>query len=73
MDTPCRICHKSEWVGVYDIAHPERWICVECCPTVEHFDGETGHQFDYERGEGWMCRYCGILREHTNYDYSDEF
>lgn len=65
----CRVCGKSEWVGCYDEAHPERTVCAECCPTAEHHDGETGHQFDYERGEGWLCRYCCTNRTNTDFDY----
>ena len=58
---PCRCCGSTQWVAVWDPDHPERTICVECCgpETVEHHDGEHGHQFEYERGEGWRCKYCG--------------
>lgn len=42
------------------MSHPERTICPEHCATAEHFDGETGHQYEYERGERtYYCRYCG--------------
>ena len=60
-ETPnCRICGTTKWVALWDEAHPERAICLECCGgEVEHHDGETGHQFDYEPYEGHMCRYCG--------------
>ncbi len=72
METPkCRICGKTEWVGVYDPEHLERAICVECCPKATHWDEESGHQFYYESGEGQMCQYCGIRRNDTDYDYYD--
>lgn len=71
-ETPaCRVCGKSEWIGVYDPKHTERAICPDCCPTAEHHDEETGHQFDYEPDEGFMCRYCGVRRSDTDYDYSE--
>lgn len=58
---PCRICNSPKWVAIWHPEHPERTICVECCGDagVEHHDGETGHQFEYERCEGHRCRYCG--------------
>jgi RNA polymerase subunit RPABC4/transcription elongation factor Spt4 len=60
-ETPnCRICGTSKSVAVWDPEHPEHTICLECCGgSVEHHDGETGHQFYYEPYDGHMCRYCG--------------
>lgn len=70
---PCRICGKTEWIAVHDSAHPERAICVECCGgKVEHHDGETGHEFDHEPGEGLMCRYCGVNIRDTDFDYGSD-
>lgn len=67
---PCRVCSKTEWVAIYDQAHPERTICVECCGgAVQHWDEETGHQFEHERGEGLRCRYC--FSDDVPYDYGD--
>ena len=56
---PCRVCNSAQSVGVWDPAQPERTVCVECCGGAVHHDGELGHQFEYERLEGHMCRYCG--------------
>lgn len=66
--SPCRICGKTDQVSIYDDDHPEDTICMDCCSKATHKDGETGHRFDYERGEGWVCRYCGIPRNATDYD-----
>jgi hypothetical protein len=68
----CRVCGKNDDVGCYPDDHSQT-ICVVCCPRAEHADGETGHQFDWEPGDGWMCRYCGIRRSDTDYDYSEDW
>lgn len=52
----CRVCHGP--VAVWPIEHPEHAICMDCCENAEHPDGEHGHQYEYERYEGHMCRYC---------------
>lgn len=52
----CSKCGKDE-VAVY--MTPETALCQDCCATALHEDGEEGHQYEYERGEGHMCRYCG--------------
>ena len=71
---PCRVCKSDDQVYVWDPKHPERTICWECCQGgAEHHDGETGHSFTYHRGEGLTCDYCGIERQHSDYDYSGEF
>jgi len=69
---PCRVCGKTEHVGCYPDDHAKT-ICVECCGGSEHDDGESGHQFDYHRSEGWTCRYCGVERSATAYDYSEDY
>ena len=73
MITPnCRVCGKNDHVGCYREEAPQQTICVLCCDGFEHDDGETGHQFFYEPGEGHMCTYCGINRNDTLYDYHDD-
>lgn len=69
MDTPpCRICGKTDHVGIYRTDAPEQTICMPCCGgDVEHADGETGHQWSV-RGEG--CDYCGISRHDAGPDYA---
>lgn len=71
---PCRCCGDREHVGVYWARMPWRTICPECCPTAHHYDGETGHGFDYELAEqDHVCRYCGVFSRHTDYyDHYDE-
>ena len=68
---PCRICESAERVICYPDDHSNT-ICPDCCPQAEHDDGETGHQFEFYRGEGWSCRYCGVERDPDNYDYSED-
>lgn len=54
---PCRVCGKS--VATWPNDHPERAICMDCCGTADHHDGETGHQYEYDRDErNHLCRYC---------------
>jgi hypothetical protein len=61
----CRVCKKSDEIICYSESEA---ICPTCCETVDHPDGEHGHQFDYERGErDHICRYCGISRLCTEY------
>lgn len=70
---PCRLCGKTDHVGIYRRDAPEQTICTTCCGgDVEHHDGETGHQFEYERGEGHMCVYCGINRNDAGPDYAPQ-
>lgn len=53
----CRVCGGS--VVCWREEAPEQAICMACCETAEHSDGETGHQYEYERGErDHWCRYC---------------
>lgn len=72
---PCRVCCSNSDVAIFRTQFPETTICTECCAATEHPDGERGHHFAYERREGWMCRYCGIARERTEWepdgDWSD--
>lgn len=66
---PCRACNKTDDVICYPDDHALT-VCPACCAkTQEHTDGESGHQFYYERGEGHMCRYCGIPRDCTDYEH----
>ena len=72
---PCRVCKSAENVIVWSDEHPERTICWECCATAEHHDGETGHNFTYDRrqfGGEWSCDYCGVERGPHNYDYQED-
>lgn len=65
---PCRVCAKSEWVGCYHENRPEAAVCVECCATAEHDDGETGHVWTYVRAEqDRVCDHCGQLAGNTNF------
>lgn len=67
---PCRVCRSSKWVAIYREDAPGETICPECCGgDVLHPDGETGHQFEYEPGEGHCCVYCGVRRDHLGPDY----
>lgn len=34
-------------------------ICPACCEKAEHPNGETGHEFIYDRHEGHYCTHCG--------------
>lgn len=64
---PCRVCHSAKDVICYPDDHGQT-VCPECCDKAEHADGETGHQFDYDRPErSWDCRYCGIPKQCTEY------
>lgn len=66
---PCRVCHSPK--NVYVIPKDRsQTICFECCPKVEHADGETGHVFEYERSErDHVCVHCGVLRSCTDYQH----
>ena len=65
---PCHVCGKS--VAVWRTEAPQEAVCVDCCAGVEHSDGETGHAFEYERGERtYMCRYCAAPPDGDFYDY----
>lgn len=69
---PCRVCRSRHDVSCYPDDH-SKTICPECCGKgAEHADGETGHVFEYARGEGWTCNYCGTERNPSNYDYSED-
>lgn len=64
---PCRICQSVKDVIVYPDDHSQA-VCPDCCAKAGHLDGETSHQFDYDRGERHhVCRYCGIRRDCTDY------
>lgn len=42
---------------------------MDCCGTAEHPDGETGHQYEYERDErDYWCRYCSQPAPHEWYE-----
>lgn len=71
---PCRVCGSPRDVGIYDPDHPERAICIECCPKAEHHDGETGHVWTYDRWErDRVCDHCGQLAGNTDYyDHWDQ-
>lgn len=65
---PCRACGKSEWVCAYWPEHPERAICIECCGTAEHHDGETGHVWTHDPAErDYVCDHCGQFARCTDY------
>ena len=62
---PCRVCNRTDDVICYpdDIGHT---ICPGCC---DKSDKPTGHEFVYDKWEGWVCNHCGILRSRTEYDW----
>jgi hypothetical protein len=64
---PCRVCQKAEPIIVYPDDHALA-ICPDCCDKADHPDEEKGHQWEHDRWEGWLCRYCGIQRKCTNYE-----
>lgn len=67
----CRVCNKP--VAVWRTEQPEQAICMDCCATAEHPDGETGHQFEYVRGERtYSCRYCAAPADNDFYDWAAE-
>lgn len=68
---PCRVCGSNKWVAIYWPDAPDKAVCVECCDSQDHDDGETGHQFSYDRHEGHTCDYCGINRNDTIYRYDE--
>ena len=72
---PCRVCGKTEWVAAYWPENPERAVCVECCGTAEHHDGETGHVWSYDRSErDRVCDHCGQFARNTDYyDHGDDW
>ena len=67
-DAPnCRVCGGP--IVTWPIDHPEHAICMDCCGTAEHPDGETGHQYEYERDErDYWCRYCSQPAPHEWYE-----
>lgn len=67
----CRICRSSKRVAIYRTEAPGQAVCVECCDGSKHHDGETGHQFSYDRYDGHTCDYCGINRNDTAARYDD--
>lgn len=68
---PCRACGKVEWVAAYWPEAPEKTICITCCETAEHDDGETGHVWKHDPPErDWCCTHCGQYRRNTN-DWPD--
>lgn len=69
---PCRICHRRLNVAIYREEAPEQTVCVYCCEHADHADGEHGHVFAYQRSEGHTCNYCGIDRNCTDFDYSED-
>ena len=71
---PCRVCGKNEWVCAYWPDAPEKAICLTCCETAEHDDGETGHVWEYDPAErDRVCDRCGQFARNTDYyDHWDE-
>lgn len=65
----CRVCGKDAPVLCYDPQHHETAICPECCGKgAEHANGETGHEWEYDRYErDHACVHCGIFRRCTDY------
>jgi hypothetical protein len=63
---PCRKCGKAEPVICYPDDHSQT-VCPDCCPSVEHADGETGHVWKYDKWErDDVCQHCGIQRRCTD-------
>lgn len=64
---PCFVCGKTEWVAVYDEAHPEQAVCLECCQGATHADGHKGHDWKHDPGErDYVCERCGQLSRYTD-------
>ena len=67
---PCRVCGGND-VGCYPADNLFMAICPNCCEKANHPDGETGHEFKYDRSErDTVCQKCGIS-EH--YDPTDGY
>jgi hypothetical protein len=59
IDFTCRICGAPT-----ALAPPEgRGVCSKHCED---------HDYQYERGEGWMCTHCGIQPPADFYDVDPE-
>ena len=50
----CRVCGKPGDIICWPIDAPENAICPACCD-----ESEDGHEYRYERGEGYRCQHCG--------------
>jgi hypothetical protein len=67
----CRSCCKSEPVICYPDDHSQT-VCPDCCDKAEHANGETGHEWEYDRWErDRVCVHCGIQRRCTEYAWDD--
>ena len=67
---PCRACGLSEKVICFPDNHAMT-VCPDCCDNADHPDGEHGHKWTHDHWErDWVCDYCGILRQCTEYAYS---
>lgn len=64
---PCHVCGKQ--VAVWREEAPKEAVCMDCCAGVTHSDGEKGHQFEYERWEGYSCKYCAAPPDNDFWDY----
>lgn len=66
---PCRVCASKHDVICYPLENRALTICPDCCAKcAEHPDGETGHVFEYDRGErDHVCQHCGVNRAQTDY------
>ncbi len=68
---PCRACGKADDVIVYPDDHALT-ICPDCCDKASHPDGETGHQWEYDKWErDRVCVYCGIPWRCTEHAWDD--
>lgn len=64
---PCRVCMGS--VAIYSAENLFDAICPDCCGTAIHSDGETGHEYKYERAKrDSVCQKCGVT-EHDDDGY----
>lgn len=58
---PCKVCGTKE-IFCWPYDKPEHAICAPCCGK-----SEDGHDFRYERLEGYRCQMCGDDPSHDWY------
>lgn len=75
VDVKCRCCGSRAAIISWPIINHAAAICPDCCAaTVEHPDGESGHQFmRYSEDPDRCCNYCGIPRNCTDYDHGHDY
>jgi hypothetical protein len=56
----CKVCDKETIIAPADGSEA---VCPDHCE--DHF-------YEYERGEGWMCKHCGAQPPHDWWGYDSE-